>query len=292
MAISRAQAFRADLQFSTLIFFFLNLVNDMTYTTEISKIQVPAFAELYEITAKNTVYRVTSFAQDQYYNGNAYLARAIKRSELGFSDKLRAVRVRVSAPLTYLFNEYIANAPPELAQVKILRKIVDSDTDIVQLFLGHVVGITIENNIASAECESETRLLRNKVPRYVFQAYCNHMLFDAGCTLLEGNFSTSAVLTAVNGSQIKAAAFDAQPDGYFRLGYVRYQNDLRLITQHVGDTLTLQIPFPSLAIGTTVTAYPGCDKSFETCQNKFNNLANRLAFDNIPSSNPCIFGLR
>ena len=263
----------------------------MAYSDKIGKIQASAFAELFEISANNTTYYYTSHAQAVTWGGHSYLARSIKRGELSFSDRLRSVRVQVSAPLDAPFLQYIANAPPELAKVKITRKFLDS-SDAVQIFWGYAISITIADNIASVECESETRMLRNKIPKWVFQAYCNHMLFDSHCGLDAADFAVDATVSDVTGSTITAAVFATFAAGYFILGHVKFQNDIRLVTNHVGAVLTLQIPFPNLAVDGVVTAYPGCDKSFEMCRDRFNNLPQRLAFDNIPSSNPCVFGFK
>jgi len=262
----------------------------VAYSGEVAKIQIPEFAELYTILTNNTTYRYTSSNLDVVTGGYTYLARPIKRSEFSFADRLRTVKTTISAPLDAPFLQYIANSPPELTDVTIVRRFQTTGT-YSQIFKGKVISITIEKNIATCECESETRLLKNKVPALVFQAYCNNMLFDSVCGVAKATYKVETTVT-VSGSTLSAAAFDALADGHFICGFVEYGNDVRLITNHVGAVLTLQIPFANLTTGGTVKAYPGCDKSYETCLAKFNNLAQRLAFDNIPSSNPCIFGFK
>lgn len=267
----------------------------MSYVSRISKAQVSELAELYKIAVGSTIYYYTSFVQDVIFNSNPYVAAPIKRGEFSFTEKLRAVRVSVSAPLYAPLIQFIASAPPEDVAITIYRAFKDApDTDYIQLFNGHVLDITIDKGIGTVNCESETRLLRNKVPKFVFQAYCNHMLFDSNCGLVEATYAVAGTITNITGSVIKAVAWDALADGYFILGHANFGNDIRLITNHVADALTLQIPFSGLSVGGTVTAYPGCDKSYETCVGKFaaSNLEHRLAFDNIPSSNPCIFGFK
>ena len=269
----------------------------MAYSTEIEKTQISPFAELYRIVVGGAVYYYTSYSEDYIFQSNTYLKRPLKRSEFSFSDRLRAVRVRVSAPIAGPFLQFIATAPPQLIEIKITRVFVDTPTDYLQIFQGYVISVVIEGNVASVECESETRLLRNKIPKYLFQATCNHILFDAGCAILEGDYDVSAVLSGVTGPILVSSTFAGYADGYFLQGIVKFTHptlgqDIRLITNHVGDTITLQVPFSGIAIGSTVTAYPGCDKSYDTCLAKFNNLANRLSFDEIPSSNPVMWGFQ
>ena len=270
---------------------------NMTYSSHLSKSKVPTFAELYRIVAGSAVYYYTSYQADYVYNGNTYKAVPIKRGEFSFSERLRAVRVNVSAPLAGPFLQYIATAPPQLVEIKITRVFIDTPTDNVELFNGYVISVTIDGQVASAECESETRMLRNKVPKYLFQARCNHVLFDSVCGLTEATYAVNGTITDIDGSDITATAYDALADGYFVQGVAKFTHptnglDIRLITNHVGGVLTLQFPFSGLVVGNTVTAYPGCDKSYDTCNTKFSNLANRLSFDTIPSSNPVMWGFK
>jgi len=96
-----------------------------------------------------------------------------------------------------------------------------------------------------------------------------------------------------NGSVLRSATFATQPDGFFTMGHVRHNTDIRLITDHVGQDITLQVPFDSrLQDGQLVSAFPGCDKTFETCRDKFNNLARRTGFDLIPETNPAVWKIK
>lgn len=281
----------------------------MAYQDEIIKTQMLPFAELYQIKVKGsfaggnrldlrsrngefaTYFYYTSFHEDIAFDNNDYLTRPIHRGEFTLSDRLRAIRVKVAFPLSAPAVEYICGSPPLATEVKILRKFIPGD-DAVQLFYGSLISVAIENNIANVDLESETRLLRNKVPPFLFQAFCNHALFDPRCRLSALVYEVSAIVSSVSGSNIIAPQFATRPDGYLNMGSVSFASDVRLITRHVGNTITVQFPFSSLPNNALVHAVPGCDKSYETCLNKFNNIENRLGFDNIPSSNPCIFGFK
>jgi hypothetical protein len=50
-----------------------------------------------------------------------------------------------------------------------------------------------------------------------------------------------------------------------------------------GVSMFLIAPFPfTVAVGDTFTAFPGCDKSLQTCTNKFQNQLNFGGEDLIP----------
>lgn len=265
----------------------------MSYEEKIQQVQVDSFAELFKITIGDEISYFTSFATDVLFQGNIYSARPIERSEFQFAERMRSVRCRISAPLNPIFMQYVANAPSEAVKVEIYRVFIDNpDINYIVLLGGEVISVTIEGNMASAECESSSHQLKNKIPRFVYQARCNHVLFDLGCGLFEEDFAVPAVVT-VSGSNLIASVFDLFDDGDFTKGHAKFGTDFRMITNHVGNTITLQVPFDSrVKSGSTVKVYPGCDGSFSRCINRFDNLVNRLAFDHIPSSNPTIWGFQ
>ena len=93
------------------------------------------------------------------------------------------------------------------------------------------------------------------------------------------------------------------PAGFFTSGMIEAPDGtLRFITGHSGSTLTLIRPLESLNSffakngygegygygygGLVIRIYPGCDRTKETCQSKFNNLNNYGGFPFIPLKNP------
>lgn len=76
--------------------------------------------------------------------------------------------------------------------------------------------------------------------------------------------------------------------GYFDYGKITItsgdNNGLSMeIKSYVPGQITLQLPFPYALTGTeTYTIVAGCDKSYNTCKTKFNNLVNMRAFPFLP----------
>ena len=148
--------------------------------------------------------------------------------------------------------------------------------------------------MATATCQSASSLFRKHAPNIAYQAFCNHRLFDSGCALNASVYEEFETV-ALSGSELTHATFGTFADDYFTGGTVEWNNHFRLITNHVGNTITLHIPLPYGAGATpTLKAFPGCDKNPETCVNKFNNLVNFLGFPGIPGSakNPAIIGFK
>ena len=71
---------------------------------------------------------------------------------------------------------------------------------------------------------------------------------------------------------------------------MRFGTDARLITQHTGANLYLNVAFASLSVGDEAVAYPGCNGDPQTCLNTYNNLEHFNGMPYIPSHNPVVWG--
>lgn len=264
----------------------------MAYKDDIAKKQTDAFAELYEFTVSTAVTRYTSHDEKVTFQSREYTPRPIKRSNYDNQEKLRSKSLKITAPIDDIMKQFVATAPVEPIKIKITRVILDVNQNFIEIFNGEVINVQIQDNSAVATCESGTEIFRNEFPRFVHHASCQWRLFDEGCTLLENNFKITATsITLSNGGKvITAAAISSQPNGWLTLGYVRFGNDARLITDHNGTSITIIAPFVGLKDGDTVNAFAGCDKKATTCISKFNNFVNFTGFRFIPSSNPVVWG--
>jgi uncharacterized phage protein (TIGR02218 family) len=264
----------------------------MSYASELENIVQGDFAELYDFAIAGQHWYYTSYQQDVEFLGEDYLATAIKRSSWSNENELRPVQVKITVPLTEFVTKFIANYPVQRVSVRIIRWFLEDSAAYFQIFDGEIISTVITKTGAELSCESASLLYSSSVPRIVHQAACNHVLFDDGCGLDEYNYRVAAAAVTVAGSTLVHVTFDTYDDGYFAWGRVKTSDsDYRLITAHVGDTITLQSPFPLLATGDAVTVWPGCDKMRATCATKFGNFNNFLGFPFIPSHNPVIFGI-
>lgn len=264
----------------------------MTYSDEVSKKQSLGWAEIYKFQVGAEEHYYTSHEDEITVQGQKYSPRPIKRGNIESEDRLRNDRVQITLPLTNLVLSYVANSPAEPVFVVITRVILNEDKDSYAIFQGEAVNITIDGITGVIDFEAGIAVLRNQFPSQVYQPRCQWSLFDGGCLLAEASFETLAVVT-VSGATLTSSTFATKPNGYFTQGYCRFGNDIRMITDHVTTAIKLQVPFDSrLATGMTVKAYPGDDKSYATCRDKFNNLARWTGFKGIPSTNPVLWGFK
>ena len=266
----------------------------MAYNDKIARTEQPPFVELYTITIGEEVGLYTSAKEDVTHDFNIYKARPIKRGDLKVTKDLRSTRLSIAAPLEPYGLQFISNAPCEPVNIKIVRLFTDDNLDFIEVFNGTVLSVSITDHIATAEVEASTHIFRNKLPRLVYQARCNFMVFDDDCGADLDTYKVPAIVTVEDPATfLTSATFGTYPMGYLNDGHIQFLNDYRLIVSHVGNSISIQVPFDSrLVTGGSIEAWPGCDKSWETCRDKFSNLDKFTGFPYIPSSNPVIWGFK
>lgn len=264
----------------------------MTYDTNLEQTQMESMPELFHFWSGDRNEYVTSWKTSLYFRGQNYLPRPVERGEITFDAQFGPVKLTVSAPLIDNFIAYLSTNPIEPTRMKLYRAITSDLTDYVVLFTGSMRRIGIQERMAKAEFESKARQLRVRLPKILYQAYCNWDVFDQGCGISIYDWIVNTSVT-VNQSELISNAFSAYDDGYFTAGRVIYGSDERWILGHTGDTITLQVPFDSrVQTGTVVGVLPGCDGSPDTCKDKFDNFDNYLGCPYIPSDNPCLYGFK
>ena len=163
------------------------------------------------------------------------------------------------------------------------------------LFTGYVAAIE-KGGTSHVEVKIQSALNRLNVnmPRNYYQPGCLWTLFDTGCTLSKAAFAVNGTIAATPSAQILpivgGIGTPTGPDGIAqyaqgRLLFTSGVNNgfLTLVNNNDAANLYLAYPLDNVpAIGDTVTYYPGCSKSFNTCNLKFANKANFRGFDKVP----------
>jgi len=159
----------------------------------------------------------------------------------------------------------------------------------VNLFSGRVAELTVSGTEVKMEVKSDLELLNIQMPRNIYMAQCVHTLYDAGCGLGSGTYTVTGNTTA-NSTTRQVNCNLAQAAGYFDLGVVTFTTGQnagveRTVKTHTTGVLVPTFPFPyTPAAGDLLTARPGCDKQYATCNSaKFSNAANHRGFEFIPA---------
>jgi uncharacterized phage protein (TIGR02218 family) len=132
-------------------------------------------------------------------------------------------------------------------------------------------------------------ILERPMPRRQFQPGCLHILYDAGCTLSQGTYTSTNAATAGSTASVINSTL-SQADHYFELGAITFTSGVnngltRRVTSYLNASgaVTVVPAFPNVpGNGDTFSIYPGCDKSMSTCIAKFANLTHFAGFPFVP----------
>ena len=258
----------------------------MTFKDEIQPTEVPVVRELYQFDTPAETVRLTSHITSVDWGGERWQRAVVTRGPVNrsLSEKTSLdVQVQANSELLRLVASYT------LPTVRLTLYQV-TDTSSWVLFCGEATGITLKGDMLNLTFATPTERLRFVIPRFHYRVQCNNALFDANCALSPSSWVVVATVSG-SGSTLTAPALASYADGWFTLGWAKFGNEYRLITNHTGQTIRLQVPFDQDPDNQELWIYPGCDGSPDTCKNKFNNFSHFNGFPFIPTQNPTLWGL-
>jgi uncharacterized phage protein (TIGR02218 family) len=150
-----------------------------------------------------------------------------------------------------------------------------------------------------------TQMLQQNVGE-LYTPWCRADLGDSRCKidLVGGGWQVAAtVASVVDEANFTITVTEPRAvDGWFNEGVVTFTSgaddgrsmEIKFWTQAV-SAVHLHLPMPaSIAIGDTLTLYPGCDKTVATCAGRFNNMPNFRGEPYVPGADaflatPAIF---
>ena len=233
------------------------------------------------------VYLWNSSARTLTLSGDEYAPAAIALAEPEHGRDSSSMRCRISVPrdnpVALLFRQAI---PDTQIPVTVTMKHT-GDAEVVGAWSGTIVSCEWRESEASMVCEINLAKIRRLGLRQRFQTTCNLQLYSERCGVNRDDFKSSVTVAAVSGLNIQVTGMPSVPDGYYNGGYAQDADGTRrFIANQVGNTLTMLLPFESLAVSDALDIYAGDDHTHETCREKFDNIANFFGFFTLPGRNP------
>ena len=267
----------------------------MTYADTELSVDDGDIIELYKFSTNTTNYFYTSYSRSLTFGADLYLTTQVQRSrfENKTSENLKPVEIQISISTAFI-QEQAFQIPDKDVLAEVYRVHTTAGTPQL-IWTGKVSTITVKGRIATVRIPSIFQTaLEQPVPSVFFQAQCNHKLFDARCALAANSFRVITSPNTVSGATVTVDSTDGQPNGTFKAGEIVRVSDgeRRLITDQIGNVLTLNFPFKNLNVGDSVELYYGCDRADTTCRDKFSNIINFGGFNTIPSVNVFEEGLK
>jgi uncharacterized phage protein (TIGR02218 family) len=266
-----------------------------------------AVCELFEITLTNgTTYYFTTLDRDIVFDTHTYTTLPITRGPISYNINLSPDSVEISlSGITQELALEAENGTLDGATVVIKRIFYDEDLgegSYLTLFSG-TASVSYNRAIITLRCTSILDSLNIQVPRNLYQAPCNHILYSAVCGVIKSTKKISGVVRATSTSYYEV--FDdtstlliAKATGYFDLGEIVFLTGQNAGVRRMVRTWTaspifkflVSVPYRYLpALNDTFDVYPGCDKTGLTCLNKFANVENFFGFVYIPRSDETLW---
>lgn len=252
--------------------------------------------KLFEVTIGASVWRFTDAETVQNFNAQLWQPLAgIAHNDLpadstNLDDSNKVV---VNIPMNHeLVQAFIYGAPAGVLKVNIWHGHVGDE--FVQMWRGKLVEYGIKPPYAELVTENVLSSARRLAASLTVQTTCAVALGSAKCGVNLESFKTDAVVSALSGLSITATAIATRPNGWLVGGYAKWQHpdiaDVQMmvnILEHTGNTVLVDMPVPSLEVGTAITLYPNCNKEIGgDCLNKFNNTINFRGLPHLDGRNP------
>jgi hypothetical protein len=241
--------------------------------------------ELYLFQGTGINFAVTNSPTDITHLAQVYSATNVTRTECEISNEVVSGQIKVYLPVDHPLAQLLLPYLPSTPVAITIFGLHFDDVDEVVLFTGEVASARFTDQ-CELTCNSAQYLLQRKIPQQLYQAPCSHIFGDAGCgaNLADHTFAGSVSAIDSTGTVLTIPAFASLADP-LKGGYLKKGNDLRMIVDQSGSTITILSPIVGLNAPAAVTAIAGCNLDFASCQH-YGRQSSFLGFDLIPTVNP------
>lgn len=124
-----------------------------------------------------------------------------------------------------------------------------------------------------------------------WQRGCPYTLYDKNCRVNSQAFKVTGIVHTASGNTATMQEAASFPNHWFSGGYLEWEittgvMERRGVRQQIGDTLLLLGGAHGLPAGQVISLYPGCYRTLDTCDIKFNNLPNFGGHPHLPGRSP------
>lgn len=247
--------------------------------------------ELYAIYLDPATLFFAAHPEDiQYYDESGqpvtYYSLGLSRSPVktNMDTKVDEVTVQLDNANREM-SAYIANTEFVGRRLKIIKVFLDhltDPTDHVVIFDGIMDEPVITETAMKVTVVSKLDILGLGVPRRRYQRLCNWKFGSAECGANVGE--VAGTVSAISSDKTtltlsgRTEAQDYYKDGVLTIGSERQ----RVLTSN-GATFVVDYPFINAQVGNAYTLRRGCDKTFETCRDRFGNQARYGGYLSIPA---------
>ncbi len=154
---------------------------------------------------------------------------------------------------------------------------------------GTVGEVELKDTVFRAELRGLTQALSQQIVE-LYTPDCRADLGDTRCKVNLASFTVIGAVTAITDRRSFADTGRIEADNYWNGGLITWTSGANAgrkmeVKSFVGGAFTLFLPMPSdIAEGDTYSLYPGCDKKFTTCKDKYSNAKNFRGEPHVPGN--------
>jgi uncharacterized phage protein (TIGR02218 family) len=263
----------------------------MTYDVTESSIYSGEPVELYKAVRGTTKFLYTSAQQAITYNTETYQPISIERTEIEQNREINRSSITVTVPRDMdIADQFRLYPPADIVSMTVFRG-HPSDGEFKAIWVGRILSVEWSGIRAELTCEPIFSSLRRSGLRRKYGAMCPHVLYGVACGVNQLSNQLTGPVTIIGSGTLDINGLSGFADDYFTGGFVRFYTetglgDTRFITAHTGGQITIPIAFQELVVGDSVDVFPGCNRTMDDCETKFNNLDNYGGWPYIPGVNP------
>jgi uncharacterized phage protein (TIGR02218 family) len=261
----------------------------MTYDASEKSKQGGKPIELYRFTRGLKIWTYTTADMAITFNGEIYTPQTMRRGQLPQNNEQdNSTMDLYMDPEIDVVALFVSGATPSPTNLTLIRRHRDEAVTTEQgvIFDGQIGAVEFTESQAHFVCVPIQRGLQRKIPRWVYQTICNHMLYDQFCTVNPALYTFAGHISAIVGRTLTVPEAAAKVDGYYNGGYIKDGDSFAFIQTHVGTQILLLAIPASILVGDNISTTAGCDRRQATCVGKFANLDNFMGWPFIPDKNP------
>lgn len=258
--------------------------------------------ELYTFSVGTYVKYYASCPDEITTGGNTYEPIPISRTAVVMTSEDLIEPIEITVPATNPFAlKYLDVPPGQEGEITIDRlQRGDVSEELQRIFYGAIHAVRFTEDFTHAVIGAFWKTAKNnrQLPRLTFGRPCNYVVGDSSTCKVNLDLAafkhTGQVAGAVGRVLTVSGILGNFADGWFTGGVVRTvtYDDRRLILSHVGNDLTLIMPFHDDLAGTLVDVRAGCDHDIEgDCATKFDNVIEYGGWAFVPTQNPFTSGI-
>lgn len=267
----------------------------MSYDTyEISN-QDGSPIRLYEFERASLHWYYTSADRDITWNGKTYTALPASDQGITQSGEAQSNTFNLTLPAGNPVVEMYRNTPPSDTIYLTVRNTheFDSSVEAPVQWVGYITDVQRPtSDSAVVVCAALSASFTRPGLRLTWMRTCPNALYDDNCGVNKNAYVVYATIGSMDGTTVFCDNLANYPQDHFSGGFVEWElgvgvYERRGIERYSTDgTLYIFGRTDGMSVGQFIRAYPGCARTIDVCNSKFNNLLNYGGIKDMPGISP------